>query len=188
MKNHQQCCRLGRRAFPRTELSYWPQRLTLAILRSFYPITYRKSASGDAASTSFQQDGLPLTTGSQVRVLPEELLFAPRNWPPRQLTPDADLAAARRFAFTAFPATVYAHPPAGDKLSVSRDADRGSEPTIEVGLGPRNLGPKLSDSLINRGSRVNNKAWFGGRQPPTLRPAACLDCNSVDVIEADKRP
>jgi len=32
---------------------------------------------------------------------------------------------------------VYADSPAGGKLSVSRDADRGAEPTIEVGLGPQ---------------------------------------------------
>jgi hypothetical protein len=56
--------------------------------------------------------------------------------------------------------------PAGGKLSVSRNANRGPEPTIEVGLGPRNLGPKLSDSRFNGWSRVNNAVGFGGRWQP----------------------
>jgi hypothetical protein len=50
-------------------------------------------------------------------------------------------------------------------LSVSRDADRGPEPTIKVGFGPRNFDPKLSESLLNNPSPLNNPVRFGVAEP-----------------------
>jgi hypothetical protein len=64
---------------------------------------------------------------------------------------------AGRFAFTAFPATVYANLPAGGKVSVSRETNVAVKPTIGVGVGPRYLAPKVSESLINNGLGFNRR-------------------------------
>jgi len=79
--------------------------------------------------------------------------------------------ARREFRLSAFcvyrlSRKVSADPPTGEKLSVSRDTDRGAEPTIEVGFGPRYLDPKLSESLFNRPAPVYNAVGFGGRMQP----------------------
>lgn len=58
--------------------------------------------------------------------------------------------ASRRYALRAFPARVCSDPVPGPALSVSRVANRGPKATIEVGSEPQILGPKLSESLINR--------------------------------------
>jgi hypothetical protein len=71
--------------------------------------------------------------------------------------------------FLAFPQGFAPMPEGCVALSVSRDADRGADPTIEVGLGPRNPGPKLSESLINNPSWVSNAVGFYGRDQPARR-------------------
>src|SRR5690606_33469355 len=63
---------------------------------------------------------------------------------------------------TAFPATVYANPPAGGKVSVSRETNVGVRPTIGVGVGPRVLAPKVSESLINNRLGFNRRVPFAG--------------------------
>lgn len=73
---------------------------------------------------------------------------------------------AGRFAFTPFPATVYANLPVGGGLSVSRETNVGVRPTIGVGVGPRVLAPKLSESLINSSAGFNKKVEVDGRNQP----------------------
>src|SRR5690554_3500700 len=89
-------------------------------------------------------------------LLPGSFFAGRESDQPHRLTPDAERSVAGRFAFTAFPATVYATPPGTGRLSISRDADRGAGPTIEVGPEPRTLTAELLESLINNPSWVSN--------------------------------
>jgi hypothetical protein len=68
-----------------------------------------------------------------------------------------ELSLAAFSRFLAFPQGLTSIAISFPALSVSRDAERRAESTIMVATGPRNLGPKLSESLINRPLRVNRQ-------------------------------
>ena len=80
--------------------------------------------------------------------------------------PDVESSALGLLAFTAFPATVYADPPSGPALSVSRETNRGPKGAAKVPTEPQNLAPKLSKSLVNNPLRVNKPVAFGPRREP----------------------
>jgi hypothetical protein len=81
-----------------------------------------------------------------------------------QLTPGAESSAAGRFAFIAFPARVYVDSTVWPAISVSRETKQTAEGTPAVSTGPQNPGSKLSESLINNPSGVNNPVPFDGRK------------------------
>lgn len=67
-----------------------------------------------------------------------ELSPSPRTNAAQELPANAEREIARRFAFSAFPATTSDHLAAAPKLSVSREASLGPGGTLAVPLGPRN--------------------------------------------------
>lgn len=126
------------------------------------------------------------------RVPSGELDSVPRTGGTDQLTRNAERFASRRFRFSAIPAWCYAVLPAARTLSVSRESDRGAEGTRMVPLGPRNLGPKLSDSRVNNALGVNRLVPFEyfSRSPCFGRPSehdhAGVGARGRSVCAADR--
>ena len=53
--------------------------------------------------------------------------------------------------------------PSGSAISVSRESFRGPKGTLKVATAPRNLWPKVSESLIHTPPKVNTPVAFGTR-------------------------
>ena len=110
---------------------------------------------------------------SQVRVLSGELVSVLLICSTDQFTENAERFASRRFCISAFHATLCVRSSRLPRLSVSRETDRGPQGTLKVPSEPRNLVPKLSESLVNRGLKVNNPVPFGPRKDPQLAAEFC---------------
>ena len=78
-----------------------------------------------------------------------------------QFTENAERFASRRFCVSAFHATICVGLSRPPRLSISTETNRGPRGTLRVPSAPRNLAPKLSESLVNRGLGVNNAVPFG---------------------------
>ena len=92
-----------------------------------------------------------------------ELFRFLRNRPPHQSTPGAERLATGRYAFPAFVRRVFDARRFHPVLSVSRENFRGPKATLKVASAHRNLGPKVSKSLINTPPKVNTLVAFGVR-------------------------
>ncbi len=52
------------------------------------------------------------------------------------------------------------------RVSISREIDQGPKATLGVAIGPQNLGPKISQSLVYNPLGVNKPIPFGARKKP----------------------